>query len=73
VYPHCVFLCFNEEYVGGGNGFLPGNSVMSPGDEIVPVWGEVRVPHRVVVTFVAHQTGKRLETPQPDGAVFRTR
>lgn len=35
--------------------------------------GKLGVPHRVVVAFVAHQTSKCLETPQPDSTIFRTR
>lgn len=34
--------------------FLPGDSVMSPGDKIVPMWRKLGVPHWVVMAFVAH-------------------
>lgn len=46
---------------------------MSPGDKVVAMRGKLGVPHRVVVTFVAHQTGEGLKTPQPDRAIFRAR
>lgn len=45
---------------------------MSTGNKIVTVGGKLGVPYRVVVAFVAHQTCKCLETPQPDGTIFRT-
>lgn len=53
--------------------FLPGNSVMSSRDKIVPMRGKLGVPHRVVVAFVAYETSKCLEAPQPDSPIFRTR
>lgn len=34
--------------------FLPGDSVMSPGDKIVPMGRKLGVPHWVVMAFVAH-------------------
>lgn len=34
--------------------FLPGDSVMSPGDKIIPVGRKLGVPHWVVMAFVAH-------------------
>lgn len=46
---------------------------MSAGDKIISVRGELGVPHRVVVALVANEASKRLETPQSDRSVFRTR
>lgn len=54
-------------------GFPPGNSVVSPRDEVVSVGGELRVPHGIVVPLVAHEARERLQAPQSDRSVLRTR
>lgn len=56
-----------------GGHFLPSHPVVSAGDKIISVRGELGVPHRVVVALVANEASKRLETPQSDRSIFRTR
>lgn len=51
----------------------PGDSVVSPRDEVVSVGGELGIPHGVVVPLVAHETRERLQAPQPHRSVLGAR
>lgn len=44
---------------------------MSPWDKVVSMRRKTDVPDWIVVAFVAHETSKSLETPQPDCSIFR--
>lgn len=69
----CLKMCLMSGRRFRGGHFLPSHPVVSAGDKIISVRGELGVPHRVVVALVANEASKRLETPQSDRSIFRTR